>query len=112
MDHDDRRDPEFCIGLAVDCSIGAVYAGARKDIFLMEQSQQNQKETIDNAEDNPALSNVIERNIRTIIHLRLKAAHSRGLQDRIADIITSFSGSLPMSTHTWFIALCPAQLWQ
>lgn len=60
----------------------------------MQQSVQNQNETVDNAEDNPALSNVIERNIRTIIHLRLKAAHERGLQDRIADAITSFSGRM------------------
>ena len=60
----------------------------------MEQSRLNQVETADNAEDNPALSNVIERNIRTIIRLRLKAAHERGLQDRIADVITSFSGRM------------------
>ncbi len=46
------------------------------------------------AEDNPALSNVIERNIRTLIRLRLKAARERGAQDRIADIITSFSGRM------------------
>ena len=60
----------------------------------MQQSRLNQVETKDNADDNPALSNVIERNIRTIIHLRLKAAHERGLQDRIADVITSFSGRM------------------
>jgi uncharacterized membrane protein len=60
----------------------------------MEQSQPNQVETEDNAEDNPALSNVIERNIRTIIRLRHKAAHERGLQDRIADLITTFSGRM------------------
>lgn len=46
------------------------------------------------AEDNPTLSNVIERNIRTLIHLRLKAARERGAQDRIADVITSFSGRM------------------
>lgn len=44
--------------------------------------------------DNPALSQVIERNIRTIIRLRLKAARERSLQDRAADAITSFSGSM------------------
>lgn len=60
----------------------------------MQQSRVNQMETADNAEDNPALSNVIERNIRTIIDLRLKAAGERGLQDRIADVITSFSGRM------------------
>jgi uncharacterized membrane protein len=60
----------------------------------MQQSSLNQLESADNSEDNPALSNVIERNIRTIIRLRLNAAHERGLQDRIADIITSFSGRM------------------
>jgi len=37
---------------------------------------------------------VIEKNIRTIIHLRTKAAHERNLQGRIADVITSFSGRM------------------
>jgi len=48
----------------------------------------------DDAQDNPALSKIIERNIRTIIQLRRKAALNRGLQDRAADAITSFSGSM------------------
>jgi len=60
----------------------------------MQQSKLNQKEGKDNAGDNPALSNVIERNIRTIIHLRQDAAYKRGIQDRIADVITSFSGRM------------------
>jgi uncharacterized membrane protein len=46
------------------------------------------------AEDNPALSAVIERNIRTIIRLRVKAASERNLQDRMADAITAFSGRM------------------
>jgi len=70
----------------------------------MQQSRLNQVETEDNAEDNPALSNVIERNIRTMIHLRLKAARERRLQDRIADVITSFSGRMVFAyVHVvWF----------
>ena len=56
--------------------------------------QQNQEKQTDNKADNPALSKVIERNIRTILHLRAKAAHERSLQGRIADIITSFSGRM------------------
>ena len=44
--------------------------------------------------DNPALSKVIERNIRTIIQLRAKAATERSLQGRLADVITSFSGRM------------------
>ena len=54
----------------------------------------NQAEPADHADDNPALSNVIERNIRTIIDLRLQAARARGLQDRLADTITAFSGRM------------------
>jgi len=60
----------------------------------MQHSQQNGREKEDQEKDNPALSKVIERNIRTIIHLRTKAAHQRGVQDRIADGITSFSGRM------------------
>jgi uncharacterized membrane protein len=76
-----------------------------KDIRHMQQSRVNQIETADNAEDNPALSKIIERNIRTIIRLRLKAADQRGLQDRIADVITSFSGRMIFAyLHIiWFI---------
>jgi uncharacterized membrane protein len=44
--------------------------------------------------DNPALSNVLERNIRTILRLRTQADRARSLQDRIADTITNFSGHL------------------
>jgi uncharacterized membrane protein len=41
-----------------------------------------------------ALSATIERYIRTIINLRLKAARERTLQDRIADRVTAFSGRM------------------
>ena len=58
----------------------------------MQPRQINWTEKEDPEKDNPALSKVIERNIRTIIHLRTKAARERGLQSRIADAITSFSG--------------------
>jgi len=60
----------------------------------MQQSQLNRTEKEDHDKDNPALSRVIERNIRTIIHLRTKATHERSLQSRIADAITSFSGRM------------------
>jgi uncharacterized membrane protein len=56
--------------------------------------QENQDETTDHEKDNPALSKVIEHNIRTIIHLRTKAARERSLQGRIADTITAFSGRM------------------
>jgi uncharacterized membrane protein len=41
------------------------------------------------------LSKVLERNIRTIVELRLKQAEARDLQDRIADTVTAFAGSMP-----------------
>jgi uncharacterized membrane protein len=44
--------------------------------------------------DNPALSKIIERNIRTIIRLRMNASAERKPEDRAADGITSFSGSM------------------
>ncbi len=50
--------------------------------------------TEDHGQDNPAPSKVIERNIRTIIRLRLKTSRERSVQDRAADAITSFSGSM------------------
>jgi len=40
------------------------------------------------------LSHVIERNIRTITRLRLQTARERTVQERLADAITSFSGSM------------------
>lgn len=62
----------------------------------MQQSSMNEEEKkyFDYEDDNPALSKIIERNIRTIIRLRLQAANKRNLQDRIADSITSFSGHI------------------
>lgn len=76
----------------------------RKDISLMQQNHPNQEEQADHAEDNPAPSKVIERNIRTIIDLRLKAANERSVQDRVADAITSFSGHMVFAyVHiVWF----------
>ena len=60
----------------------------------MQQSQPDPKEKESQEKDNPALSKVIEQNIRTIIHLRTKAARERSLQSRIADAITAFSGQM------------------
>ncbi len=60
----------------------------------MLQRGLNPAERADHADDNPALSNVIERNIRTMIDLRQQAARARGLQDHLADTITAFSGRM------------------
>lgn len=54
----------------------------------------DQQKQIPPEKDNPALSKVIERNIRTIIHLRTKAARERDLQGLVADAITDFSGRM------------------
>jgi len=50
------------------------------------------------------LSHVMECNIRTITRLRLHTVHERTMQERLADAITSFSGSmLFMYLHIlWF----------
>lgn len=58
----------------------------------------------DEGYDNPALSNVIERNIRTIIAMGEGAKARRTFQDRLADAITSFSGRMVFAyVHVvWF----------
>jgi len=53
-----------------------------------------QKAITDHKEDNPALSNIVQKNIRKIIHVRRKAALEQSRQDRIANSMTSFSGSM------------------
>ncbi len=55
---------------------------------------QRNEPMIDESQDNPALANVIEKNIRTMIGLRIKTASERTMQDRIADGITDFAGHL------------------
>lgn len=53
-----------------------------------------QKEVADHKEDNPALSSVVQRNIRKIIQVRLKATREQSVQDHVANRMTSFSGSM------------------
>ena len=53
-----------------------------------------QKQIADHKDDNPALPNVIQRNIRKIIQVRMKSAREQSLQDRIAHRMTTFSGSM------------------
>ena len=70
----------------------------------MQQNPASLEEKTDHAGDNPALSAVVERNIRTIVRLRLKADRERNLQDRIADGITTVSGRMVFAyVHVvWF----------
>ena len=71
----------------------------------------NQPDLTENAEhDNPALSKVIERNIRTIINLRMKASPRAILQDRTPDAIAAFSENLvfiylPVAWHSSWVLL-------
>jgi uncharacterized membrane protein len=71
---------------------GIVDRQSERSFIFMKQNQPNDGGEADM--NNPALNKVIERNIRTIIHLRNKAAHERSLQHRIADAITAFSGRM------------------
>lgn len=48
----------------------------------------------DDEPDNPALPDVVERNIRKILRMRAQSAQDRNLQERLADGITDFSGHL------------------
>ena len=48
----------------------------------------------DDAPDNPALSDVVERNIRTILKLKAQSAAKRTFQERLADAITNLSGRM------------------
>jgi uncharacterized membrane protein len=60
----------------------------------MQQPPSPQIQSPDPSEDNPALSKVIENNIRTILNLRVKAERERSVQDCMADAITAFSGRM------------------
>src|ERR671931_663744 len=46
-------------------------------------------------EENPELAQVVYRNIRALLGLRQRAEQRKRTQDRIADAITAFTGSLP-----------------
>lgn len=63
-------------------------------VHNMLEARLLQKEIADHQGDNPALSHIIERNIRKIIQLRLTAAREQSLQDLIAVVITTFSGRM------------------
>jgi CheY-like chemotaxis protein len=59
----------------------------------------------DHREDNPALSSIIQRNIRKIIQVRLQAVVAQTLQERIAHRISTFFGSMAfLYLHiVWFV---------
>jgi uncharacterized membrane protein len=61
---------------------------------VIQENRLHPEEPEDHADDNPALSQVVERNIRTMIQLRLQAARARRVQDLLADTITAVSGRM------------------
>jgi uncharacterized membrane protein len=54
--------------------------------------------------DNPLLNDVVERNVHKIIAIRHEAEQHKGLQQKIADRLTEFSGSMAFAyVHAvWF----------
>ena len=70
----------------------------------MQDSRHPQNES--GEQTNPTVNKAIERYIRTIVHMRLKAARERTPEQRLADAITSFSGRMAfVYIHiVWFSA--------
>jgi uncharacterized membrane protein len=60
----------------------------------MPDNRKPQNESGTSHETNPTVNRAIERYIRTIVHMRLKAARERTPEQRLADTITSFSGRM------------------
>jgi len=60
----------------------------------MQDRKNPQKESGADEGTNPTVNKAIERYIRTIVHMRLKAASQRTPEQRLADAITSFSGRM------------------
>ena len=70
----------------------------------MKSPAEQSTSVYDDEPDNPALSDVVERNIRTIMRLRAQSARNRSFQERLSDAITQFSGRLSfLYVHAlWF----------
>jgi uncharacterized membrane protein len=52
------------------------------------------RELLDHEDDNPSLPHVIQMNIRKINQVRANTMRDLGLQDRVANVMTTFSGSM------------------
>ncbi|TXT38468.1 MAG: response regulator receiver [Comamonadaceae bacterium] len=105
--HGDDQPPILVITAEPEHRMQALQCGAKdfvsKPFELVEvltrvhnmlEARLLQKEIDDHKDDNPALSHVIQRNIRKIIQIRQKASQDQNFQDRIANVMTSFSGSM------------------
>src|SRR5688500_7886066 len=60
----------------------------------MEDKKSPESESSTGYRTHPALTEAIERYVQTVVHMRLKAERKRSLEERIADVITSFSGRM------------------
>jgi uncharacterized membrane protein len=60
----------------------------------MQDKQSSESESNLDYRSHPAVNEAVERYIRTIVRMRLKAERRRSAEDRIADLITSFSGRM------------------
>ncbi|HJR80553.1 MAG TPA: DUF1003 domain-containing protein [Anaerolineales bacterium] len=60
----------------------------------MDDTKSPESESRSEYRPNPAMNRAIERYIRTIVEMRLKAEGKRTLEERIAAAITSFSGRM------------------
>lgn len=67
-------------------SIRRITTGERRKLLKQRQ--------LDRCE-NPALANIVERNIDAIDEYRREAEEARSFRDRVADFVTHFSGSIP-----------------
>ena len=110
--------PVLVITAEADHKLRALQAGAKdfvsKPFELVEvmtrvhnllETRLLERRLEDHREDNPALSSIIQRNIRKIIQVRLKAVREQSMQERIAHGITIFFGSMAfLYLHiVWFI---------
>lgn len=60
----------------------------------MPERKKSQSESKTSRKTSKPLNRAIERYIRTIVHMRMKAARQRSTSQRIADVVTSFSGTM------------------
>jgi uncharacterized membrane protein len=60
----------------------------------MEDSERFGRRHSDNPDNGPSLARIVDRNIQALIERRRQAEITKGTQDRIADAITRFTGSL------------------
>lgn len=60
----------------------------------MQDGRLPQNESDTGRETNTTVNKAIEKYIRTIVHMRLKAARERTPEQRLADAVTSFSGRM------------------